>query len=235
MHLYNAFFLLLIMFQAFSMQGQNLVKNPSFETFNNCPNKLGNVTSDVLNWSRATEGTSDYFNECSFKMGVPNNFNGTQSAAFGKGYAGMYLLAPNDYREYLQGELNQTLEKDKRYGVTFYMSLSEKSILAIQELGVLFSEKHIDVQSTKVIGGEALIDGKSLKKYSYKKVYNPKFYTDKEGWVEVYVEVVAKGKENFITIGNFKDDSNTRTKKNKRNKICFLLLCGHGFCYPNRK
>lgn len=218
MHLTNAFFILLIVFQVSSIQSQNLVKNPSFEIFKNCPKELGNVTTDVLNWSRATEGTSDYFNECSFKMGIPDNFNGTQSAAFGKGYAGMYLLAPNNYREYLQGELNQTLEKNKRYGVTFYLSLSEKSILAIQELGILFSEKHIDVQSTKVIGGEALINGKSLKNYSYKKVYNPDFYTDKEGWVEVYVEVIAKGKESFITIGNFKDDFNTKTKKIKGTK-----------------
>ncbi|WP_298473035.1 OmpA family protein [uncultured Maribacter sp.] len=208
-------FLVVFLFQITCVQSQNLVKNPSFESFEDCPKELGNVTTDVKYWSRATQGTSDYFNECSYKMGVPDNFNGTQSAAFGKGYAGMYLLAPNNYREYLQGELNQTLEKGKRYGVTFYISLSEKSMLAIQELGILFSEKHIDVKSTKVIGGERFINGKLLNMYTYEKIHDPKFYTDKEGWAQVYVEIIAKGQENFLTIGNFKDDATTKTKKTK--------------------
>ena len=218
MRLFKFSFLVLILFHANCIQSQNLVKNPSFENFEDCPKELGNVTTDVQSWSRATEGTSDYFNECSSKMGVPENFNGTQTAAFGKGYAGMYLLAPNNYREYLQGELNQTLKKNKRYGVTFYLKIKEKSILAIQELGILLSEKRIDVQSTKVIGGESFINGKSLKNYSYKKAYNPKFYIDKKGWMKVYVEIIAKGKENFITIGNFKDNSNTKTEKTKGTK-----------------
>ena len=45
-------------------------------------------------------------------MGTPENFNGTQPPDFGKGYAGLYLYAPDDYREYIQVPLTQTPSTD---------------------------------------------------------------------------------------------------------------------------
>ncbi len=44
------------------LAAQNLVKNPSFEEFANCPKALGNLANDVLHWSTPTEGSTDYFN-----------------------------------------------------------------------------------------------------------------------------------------------------------------------------
>ena len=211
-------FLVLLIVHLNSLESQNLVKNPSFEDFVHCPKELGTVTKDVKYWSRATEGTSDYFNECSAKMGIPNNFNGNQTAAFEKAYAGIYLLAPNNYREYLQGELTQTLIKGRRYGITFYISLSEKSSLALKEIGVLFSDKHLDIQTTRVLQENSFVYRDSWKNYSYKKIFNPEYFGDKKGWMKLYTEFTARGKENFITIGNFKDDKNTKTKKTQGTK-----------------
>ena len=97
---------------------QNVVKNPSFEEYVNCPKRLGNFEADVVYWSTPTEGSTDYFNGCSTAMGTPKNFNGTQPADFGKGYAGLYLYAPDDYREYLQAELTENLIKGEKYRIT---------------------------------------------------------------------------------------------------------------------
>ena len=132
-----------------TMAAQNLVLNPSFEELENCPKRLGNFNADVKYWSTPTEGSTDYFNACSTAMGTPKNFNGTQPADFGKGYAGLYLYAPDDYREYLQAELSEPLIKGEKYQVSFYVSLAERSDFAIKEFGVLFSKNKMDVAGKK--------------------------------------------------------------------------------------
>jgi len=206
-------FQLLIAFvglQLYTVNAQNLISNPSFEKFSVCPDQHGNVAEDVGSWSKATEGTSDYFNTCSSKMGIPNNFNGSQTAAFGSAYAGAYFLAPNNYREYIQGKLTKTLEKGKRYGISFYISLSEKSNFAIRDIGVLLSAKKMNIKSTKVIKKPSV---KSEKKnsFNYAEIKKPSFFKDKKGWTEVYTEITASGSENFLIIGNFKDNRDTKT------------------------
>ena len=130
---------------------QNLVKNPSFEHFVNCPQKLGNLDNDMVDWVTPTKGSTDYFNGCSQAMGTPKNFNGEQPANFGVGYVGFYFYAPEDYREYLEGVLNQKLIKDETYTVSFYVSLAERSDFAIKEFGVQFTEKPVKVDTRKTL------------------------------------------------------------------------------------
>ena len=206
-------FQLLIAFvglQLYTVNAQNLISNPSFEKFSICPDEHGNVAEDVGSWSKATEGTSDYFNTCSSKMGVPNNFNGCQTAAFGSAYAGAYFLAPNNYREYIQGKLTKTLEKGKRYGISFYISLSEKSNYAIGDIGVLLSAKEMNIKSTKVIK-RPFVKSEKNNNFNYAEIKKPSFFKDKKGWTEVYTEITASGTENFLIIGNFKDNRDTKT------------------------
>ncbi len=211
-NLLRLFFVFLLL-QSSLVSAQNLVHNPSFENFTTCPEELDNVKKNVGDWNKANEGTSDYFNTCGSKMGVPNNFNGNQTAVFGTAYAGAYFLAPNNYREYIQGNLIRTLEKGKRYGISFYISLSEKSNYAISNIGVLFSSEEINVKSTKVIKKP---NGKvDSGKYNYTEIKTNGFYKDKSEWTEVYTEITALGTENYVTIGNFNDNRNTRTLKTK--------------------
>src|SRR5690606_33467260 len=92
---------------------------------------------------------TDYFNTCSTVMGIPDNFNGSQDSKFGEGYAGMYLYAPGDYREYMQGELAQKLVKGEKYILSFYISRAEKSDYSINDIQVLFSQKKIDLPIKK--------------------------------------------------------------------------------------
>ncbi len=194
---------------------QNLIKNASFEAYNQCPKKLGNFDSDVLYWSSPTLGSTDYFNGCSKAMGTPKNFNGVQSANFGKGYAGLYLYAPDDYREYIQVELKEKLSKGTTYEVSFFVSLAERSDYAVKEFGVLFSENIVEIPIKKVLSKMQLYkDGDNS--YNFMEIGYTNFYRDTKDWILVNTKFVAKGTEKFMTIGNFKSNARTRKFKTKR-------------------
>lgn len=195
---------------------QNLVKNPSFEDFVSCPMQLGSFNTDVLNWSTPSEGSSDYFNGCSKVMGTPKNFNGSQPADFGVGYAGLYLYAPNDYREYLQAELTEPLVKGKKYRVSFYVSLAERSDFAIKEFGVIFSKDMMQYEGKKELSAKKRYSKKG-NSFNYIEIGYSNFYADTRDWVLVYTQFEARGNERFMTIGNFKSNKRTRLFKTKRN------------------
>ena len=75
---------------------QNLIKNPSFEDYLECPNTLGTFNEHVKSWSTPTGGSTDYFNTCSTVMSAPENFNGIQHPKDGNAYSGLYFYAPGD-------------------------------------------------------------------------------------------------------------------------------------------
>lgn len=194
---------------------QNLVRNPSFEVFESCPERLGNFDDDLVFWSIPTNGSTDYFNVCSTEMGAPENFNGRQRATFGEGYAGFYLYAPDDYREYLQGELTHTLVKGKKYQVSFHVSLAERSDFAIKEFGILFSQEKLRVPIKKELSKKQLYSITD-NAYNYLEIGYSNFYSDTNDWVLVHTEFVAKGTEKYLTLGNFKNNNRTRRFKTKK-------------------
>ncbi len=195
---------------------QNLIKDPSFEEYINCPERLGDFGSDLTYWSIPTEGSTDYFNSCSTAMGTPQNFNGTQPADFGKGYSGLYLYAPDDYREYVQAELTKTLVKGKKYRISFYVSLAERSDFAIKEFGVLFSKDKIKISGKKELSKKKRYRQKG-NEYNYLEIGYTNFYSDTQDWVLVNTQFTAKGTERYMTMGNFKNNVRTRMFKTKKN------------------
>ena len=197
---------------ACALSSQNLVKNPGFEEFVQCPKRLGNFDADVIYWSTPTDGSTDYFNACSTSMGAPENFNGEQPAEFGEGYAGLYLYAPDDYREYLQGELTRPLEGGKHYQISFYISLAERSDFAIKEFGVLFANDKLEISLKKELSRSQLYRQKG-NAYTYIEIGYADFYSDTQDWIPVSMRFVAKGDEKFLILGNFKNNARTRKFK----------------------
>jgi len=206
---------LLLALSPFLLGAQNLLKNPSFESISRCPDRLGNFHSEVADWSSPTLASTDYFNSCSTEMGTADNFNGSQDADFGKGYAGMYLFAPDDYREYVQGELVKTLMAGKRYEISFFLSLAERSDFAVKELGLVFSREKLELPIRKELSRMQLYkqDGNT---YSFVQLNNPDFLIETKEWVRMNVEYTATGSENFLTIGNFANNARTLTLKTGR-------------------
>ena len=198
-----------------SVLSQNLITNPSFEDFANCPEQLGNFDEDVQSWSTPTIGSTDYFNGCSTAMGTPKNFNGSQPADFGVGYAGLYLYAPDDYREYIQAELTEPLVKGKKYQISFYVSLAERSDFAIKEFGVLFSGNKLHFPIRKELSKMHLYKDRE-NQYNYLEIGYSNFFADTQDWILVHTQFKAKGTERFVTLGNFKNNTRTRLYKTKR-------------------
>ena len=191
---------------------QNLVENPSFESYLECPAQLGNFGEDLTYWSAPTKGTTDYFNTCSLSMGVPQNFMGNQGSKFGNGYVGFYMYAPADYREYVQGELKWPLEKGLNYTLSFYISLAENSDYAIRDFDVLLSSKPLELKIKKALTKYQLSKVKE-NVVTYIPIEGDRFRTNEEAWVKISATFIAKGGEQFITIGNFKNNAATRRQK----------------------
>ncbi|MEX0290210.1 MAG: OmpA family protein [Flavobacteriaceae bacterium] len=206
---------LAIFLSSATLLAQNLVENPSFEEYLDCPKRLGNFNTDVAHWSTPTIGSTDYFNACSKAMGTPENFNGKQPADFGNGYAGMYMYAPDDYREYIQVPLVKTLEAGKKYSISFYVSLAERSDYAVKEFGVLFSEHKLQKAIKKELSKMQLYKGGG-NRFNFMEIGYTNFYKDTKDWILVQTQFVAKGMENFLTIGNFENNVRTRKFKTKR-------------------
>ncbi len=176
------------------MDGQNLVLNPGFEIFITCPGfgQFSNVY--ISNWNKPSIASSDYYHyNCA-------GINPTvQAPRSGEAYAG--IIAYNfgtEYREYVTGTLFSSLIAGQTYKVEFYVSLNDGYIQAITELGAYLSPTapgpfsnalHINVlpQIENTAGS----------------------ITDTSVWKKISGQFVATGGEQFITIGNFHNDTTT--------------------------
>ncbi|MBP5190275.1 MAG: OmpA family protein [Bacteroidales bacterium] len=190
----------------------NLVYNPSFEEYRECPRKidaLGTLTI-VDAWYQPTAGSADYYNVCGSRdCGVPKNKLGIQDAHLGDGFCGIYC-SKTDYREYLQTQLKEPLRAGEMYRVSFYVSLSEYSSGAVATIGALFTDERVgDTVRSVLMNKEIrlLAPGVSQTVASY---YEPqvvneyeRVLTDTKAWMQISGVFTAKGGERFMTIGNF--------------------------------
>ncbi|WP_274474960.1 OmpA family protein [Mangrovimonas aestuarii] len=194
---------------------QNLVLNPSFEDHKFCPELIGSFQHGVKNWTTPQSGSSDYFNTCSKEIGS-DNFNGEQSPRSGNGYAGFYAYSPNNYREYIQGTLSDTLENGTHYEITFYVSLAELSNTAIKNFGIYFTEnKPQYITSERPINASRISE--KVHNVSFIPFFSEHYFNDKSNWIKVSCTYVAKGFETHFIIGNFESNYSTSIQKLEKN------------------
>ena len=179
--------------------GTNLVQNPSFEEYNNCPFWLGQLYESKYWWG----ASSDYFNACaSMYVSVPSNYEGFQYAHTGVAYAGFDIYANNltldpDYREAIKAKLSDSLITKKRYCTNFYISLSEYSYTFMQNayvlldsIGLLFTNNSVQDSIVPILSNGI-------------KVQNGIFNIDTVNWFKIPNTFIANGGEQYLTIGNF--------------------------------
>lgn len=200
------FFILL--FCASTGTAQNLVVNPSFEDKTYCPTNFNQQQLKVINgWSQLNEGTPDYFNKCSDKVGVPNNMFGTQLAKDGDAYAGMAVYSPTqrNYREYLTSKLSRSLNAGEMVCVEFYVSAADFSKYVIDGMGIALTKDRLTQERSLVVKHRPQLS-------------NPHFYMldDAESWVLISDVYTAQGGEQYITIGNFAIDKELKVLSRTR-------------------
>jgi hypothetical protein len=132
---------------AFNSKGQNLVLNPSFEDTIPCSSYQGPPQLPCSSWYWATGGSVDYFNNYCGDLvfySVPANAFGFQYARTGTAYCGFAsyinpIFQPNGYREYLGGQLSDTLKQGHTYCVSFYVVKADSSWYYISNMGMYLS------------------------------------------------------------------------------------------------
>lgn len=182
---------------------QNLVPNPSFETYTLCPMVQGKIEYTAP-WTAAKDTSStDYFNSCapfgstgsSPGYGIPKNDPGFQQARTGSAYAGLIMFS-SFQREYIQVQLIYPLIAGKSYYTEFYVNLSNGPgtiyIPSCNSIAANFSvTKPVHVGWGRLALTEHILaPGNPVLK-------------DTLNWLKVSGIYTAQGGEEYITIGVF--------------------------------
>lgn len=208
----NTIFLILLLAMLPCIGQHNLVYNPSFEDYRDCPHKidaLGTLTI-VEAWFQPTKGSADYFNVCGSKdCGIPKNKLGVQHAHSGLGMCGIYC-SKTDYREYLQTQLKEPLVAGERYRLTFFVSLSEYSSGSVATIGGLFTKNRPEDTVRSVLMKKEIRNINPFVHETVATYYEPQVVNhfnnvlvDTRNWTCISGTFVAEGGEEFLTIGNF--------------------------------
>ncbi|WP_321280166.1 OmpA family protein [Marinifilum fragile] len=199
-------------------QEENMVLNPSFEEYEECPQSytfMDKTHKLIPHWTYPSFTTPDYFNECSNgEVGVPDNFAGYSKARTGKGYMGAILSGSNrNFREYFQGTLSYPMIAGQKYCVSFWYKLASGSKFAVDQLGIHFSETETANGNSSFLDFRAHLSNKE-----------GLFLDNTEEWAQFCMVYTAQGYEEYFIVGNFKNYDNTnyvvtgRDTKNKKGK-----------------
>lgn len=188
----------------------NLVPNSGFEDTNiKKLRSYGQMEEVSKDWFSATEVPADIYGDGAKgdKIAIPTNDYGTQEPAAGLCYAGFraYSQDPRMQRSYLEVQLPQMLDRDVMYCVSFDISLADLSRYAVNDIGVVVSDRKIEQPNL----GDMILQPDVKQKTN--KVFE---YT--EGWEKFCGTFVGTGQEEYIVIGCFGSRSDMTIEKVKR-------------------
>ncbi len=191
---------------------QNLVPNYSLEDYSSCPMGPSEI-ENATGWATPDSATPDYYNACytpffpmAPSMDVPDNIQGYQHAHTGEAYGGIIAYdgsmggVAGDYREYMRIQLTSPLTAGTEYKVRFWWSLADKSPYSVEQIGILITDEFINYFG----GGQ---------NYTTALPYNPTVatsggqLTDTSNWVLHEECFIAEGDEEWIYVGNFRDEN----------------------------
>ncbi|MBW7951938.1 MAG: T9SS type A sorting domain-containing protein [Chitinophagaceae bacterium] len=195
----------------FGQQQYNLVPNYSFEQYTTCPNgatlneHLRNSKPDY--WYKPDKRGAAYLNACATSglLGVPENGIGGgsyQLARTGQAYISMFYYNGGNNRNYFQVELLDSLRQGKCYYAQFYASLVNTNPIGCNNQSMLFTVTPIYVDT---LSGDLLPANPQIQ--------NPYIITDTLNWIKVSGVFTAQGGEKYLTLGNFKNNTETATQQ----------------------
>lgn len=198
---------------SYGQDDKNLVQNPSFEAEKGKLKKLNQINVAV-EWSSPTGLRADLFStDKDQPCSAPENIYGKESPYDGSRYAGIVMYSYNNKapRTYLQSKLIAPLRKDVEYCIKFYVSLADLSKYAVNNFGMFFSKDGLEVEGKADIIFDKEKDKEFIALNSDNKVYNARY-----NWEPICATYKASGKEQFITIGNFYNNKETKYEKLKK-------------------
>lgn len=192
-----------------AQEGENLVPNGSFESIGKKPKRLGKIES-ATGWVSPTGVRADLFVDTKVEeISVPDNIYGRETAHEGENYAGLTGFSYNNKvpRSYIMTKLESPMKKGMTYCVKMYVSLSESSKYASNNVGVHFSKKALGTDA-KV---SMILEPSVVHRENDYETMSARF-----DWTEVCGVYVAKGGEKYIALGNFSSNEDTRYERMKK-------------------
>ncbi len=199
----NFFSFILITLQ--SVGQVNLVPNPSFEDYTQCPTGFDQIDR-AIGWS-SYAASPDYFNSCansSGAVGVPSNTWGYQYAKDGNGYALVLTYdiqsLPFNYREYIGIELAQPLLIGLKYFVSAYISKGDSNYTngATNNFGFRFTENQYSKFNPFIPDNFSHVKCDSI-------------IFEQNNWVQIFGTLIPDTSFSYLMIGNFYDNQHTDT------------------------
>ncbi len=184
---------------------QNLVPNPSFEEYSECPFAPGDLHTHVDYWETWQE-TADFFHVCSNDLealaGVPENAWGYQWPITGDGYAGIYTYIEfnTEIREYMAAPLETPLVNGNSYYMMFHASLydgasKDSRWCAVSNIGMRFFK---DPDYTAFPPDANPLQPDNFAHLNYSDVLD-----DYTNWTLIEGWFTADDDYNWVAIGNF--------------------------------
>jgi len=207
-------FLLLLLLPFFA-NSQNLVPNPSFEDFVNCPQSTGELHQQVVDWI-SWSLTPDYFQVCNNDglgtAGVPNNAIGSQNPISGDAYASLlsYNHIFDNEREYMACSLTASLEIGENYYIMFYASFYDGGSYAYTRCAT--NKMGVKLFKDPPLYTPQVSDNPYTPENTADIEYNEMFL-ESDSWVLVDGWIQPDQEFNWMAIGNFYDDDHTDTLK----------------------
>jgi hypothetical protein len=187
-----------------SVSAQNLIPNGSFEDTTGCPTNQSQLNL-TTSWFTPNSSSPDLYHACAdYPVNTLNSYFGFQPPHFGNAHAGLYIWqsdnwnAIDDQREYIEVQLLQTLKPGTCYRFEMFVNKSNKTTFTSDAIGVYFSD-------TAVIGMPQAM----LLPFTPQIANTPGVFFDTLDWTPVGGTYVAQGGEQYLTIGNFLDDTTT--------------------------
>ncbi|TAE24609.1 MAG: gliding motility-associated C-terminal domain-containing protein [Cytophagales bacterium] len=223
-------FIVLLVCSLFQKQvaAQNLVPNPSFDSYKkkpcspriNPPDNIGNYLND---WYSPTRSTPDIYSTDSSAQYHPlgnyrcynniyyNNLIAPHSGIFYVGsftlYNGPQVGIDNavNVREYIQTRLKEKLVTGKVYKAEMHVMTTTREAYYSNNIGILFSLTPVTSTTNSPILATPQVNRTTV-------------FDSTETWVRITQEFVAAGPYEYLTIGNFFDDKNTLLRRNPNPK-----------------
>jgi gliding motility-associated-like protein len=190
------------------MQAQvNLVPNPGFDEFDDCPTADANLAGYVRDWYIA-KNSPDYFNSCSATHSTPINSCGNQIPRSGGAYMGAGIYSANNTinvpLEMFQVKLKERLKPEKKYCVSFFVS-------PVEATGYFLDCFDAFISKATLIYPNNIVDGSLVPQVSN---ISGNIISDTTLWTEISGEFIAEGDEEYLTLGCFKTQVGIDTIRN---------------------
>lgn len=185
---------------------ENIVPNPSFEDYSGTPigwfYKGQHFTNLMKFWSSPTGASPDAFGP---EIRVPAHWAdkgfGQQTPHSGESMIGLTLYGCDNgkphCREYVQIQLAEPLVLGQKYYFEFWTSRLPRS-LEINNLGVYFAKESISIKTDQLLSHQPKIHAQKIVEAPNK------------NWTRVAGTFTANTEDDYLLIGNFFDDKNTR-------------------------